>query len=824
MKVIDWIVACLIRTEMFQDLRYAFRALLNRPGFALTAILSIAMGIGANASIFSQIDALLLRPMPVPHASEVVTLRSRTPSGEFGLVSWPDYVDFRDRSRSFNGLAAYESVSIGYAPNALTQATLRAGMLVSGNFFRVLRTEPNMGRGFLPGEDRVPRRDAVAVLGYDFWKSEFGGDQSIVGQSIRLGGIAFTIVGVAPQSLVEVDQFLRPSFFIPAAMASSLVSSKSDPLTDRSGRTFTVKGRLKGGVTVAAASAEAGALAAALEQANPKTNRAFGAAVRTQLQTHFDSQPGVPIVYGLLFSVVGVLLAIACANVANLMLARGRARAREIAVRLAIGASRGRLIRQLMSESLLIALLGGALGVALVTLFLKATSGVQVIPGDIPLQLNFEVNARVLWFTVAVSIASAVLFGLGPALQATRTNLVSTLKTGEADQARQRLFGRSAMVAVQVAGSLVLLVTAAQLIRGIARDIEADPGFRRDHVLLMNFDPATIRYNAAQTSGFYKVLVERARSVPGVKSVALASNIPLSTNFAMDTVVPEGYQFPRGQESVSVWSSAVDENFFGTLAIGILRGRGIQRSDRSDTPQVAVVNEVFAQRYLPGNPIGRRLTVDGERVEVVGVSATGRYFTGTPIEPAAEALFVPFSQHPASKMTLVVETSGDPAAMAAGLRETVRLIDPNVPMFGVRSMRDLFEQRSVALLHLITSAVGVFGLIGLTLALVGLYAVVAWQVAGRTREIGVRMAIGADWLDVVRMILTQACRMSLAGVAAGLVLSFAATRVLNKALPPLDLWIFAAVALGLLLTTLLAASIPARRAARVDPLVALRQD
>jgi macrolide transport system ATP-binding/permease protein len=817
----DWMAACSAR-RMFQDLRYAIRALWRKPGFALTAILSIALGIGANALIFSQVHGMLLRPLPVPHASEVVTLRSRTPNGTFGSISWPDYLDFRDRDQSFKGVVAYEHIAIGYAPDAATQSTLKTGMLVSGNFFRVLETEPQLGRGFLPDEDRIPGRDAVAVLGYDFWKSEFGGDRSVIGRQIRLGGIEFNVVGVAPEAFTEIDQFVRPAFFLPAAMGPK-IASKSELLTDRSARVFTVKARLRPGVSVPAAGAEVAALAAYLERSNPITNRVFGAVVRTEIQTHLDLSPGIPIISGLLFSVVAVLLAIACANVANLMLARGRSRAREIAVRLALGGSRARLIRQLMTESLVIALAGGALGLMIVTMFLEATSNIQV-PGEIPIQLNFQLNQWVLWFTIAVSAGCALFFGLAPALQATDADLVPALKTGEADQARKRWFGRSAMVAIQVAGSLMLLVTSAQLFRGIARDIADDPGFRRDHILLMTFDPSMIRYTPAQTDSFYQTLADSARAVPGVASVGLASTIPLSTSLTFETVVPEGYQFPRGQESINAWSSNVDEDFFETLGVRIVQGRGILATDRANTTPVAVVNEVFAKRYLNGNPIGRRLRVGAEWIEVVGVSATGRYFTGTAIEPQAEALFRSYRQHAAPKMTLIVHANGDPVQLAAPLRDMMRSIDANVPVFGVRTMSDLFEQRTVILLHVISRVVGVFGLIGLALALVGLYAVVAWQVAGRTREIGIRMAIGADRLEVVKMILIQAGRMSITGVAIGLALSFAATRVLNKALPPLDPWLFVAVPLALLLTTLLAAAIPSRRAARVDPMVALRQD
>lgn len=810
---------------MLNDLRYAYRSLRHRPGLALTAILSIALGIGANASIFSLVDGLLLRPLPVPDPSGVVTLRSRTPAEPLGtgLLSWPDYLDFRNWNHSFRGLVAYEYFTAGFARDARGEPEVKVGMLVSSNFFRVLETEPRLGRGFLPEEDRVPGRDAAAVLSHDFWNNQLHADPSIVGRHVRLNGLDFTVIGVAPESFTEMDQFVRPAFFVPAAMGPKLSVANANLLTDRNDRVFWVKGRLKQGISVNGAGAEAAAIAASLERAHPATNRDIGVIVRTEMRSRLELSPGAAIISALLFGVVALLLTIACANVANLLLSRGRSRAREIAVRLAIGASRFRLVRQLMTESLLIALAGGALGLLMAATFLEASSGVQ-IPGDIPIELTFQLNARVLWFAVAVSAASAVLFGLAPAVQSVRPDLVPALKSGEADQARKRVFGRGALVAIQVAGSLVLLMVTMQLLRGISYELSQDPGFRRDHVLVMTFDPSLARYTPAQTEQFYRTVVERARSLPGVKSAALASTIPLSTNFEMNTVVPEGYQFPRGQENVKVWTSAIDEHFFDTLSVRIVRGRGILASDRANTEPVAVVSEAFARRYFNGKAVGKRLRVNGSWREIVGVTAPGRYFTGTGLEQPSEALFLPFHQRALAKMTLLAETSGDAAGLAAPLRALVRQIDPNLPSFGVRTLRDYFEQRSVKMLDLVTGMIGVFGLIGAALALVGLYAVVAWQVAGRTREIGIRMAVGAGKTRVVRLILRQAVGMSVSGLGLGLVLSIAAARALSVMLPPLPPFLFAAVPGALLLTTMAAAAIPARRAARVDPIQALRQE
>ena len=812
---------------MLSEFRYAFRGLRHKPGFALTAVVSIALGIGANAAIFSFADGLLLRPLPVPDASQVVTLRSRTLSGAFLGISWRDYTDFRDKNRSFSGLLAYQPASVAFAADAHAQPQLKGGLLVSANFFSVLGTEPRLGHGFPPEVNQVPGRDAVAVLGHDFWKTEFDADRSVVGRHIRLNGLDFTVIGVAPEAFTGMDQYSRPAFYLPAGMAPALLESSRDLLTDRSARGFTVKGRLNPGVSIAAADAEAAALAMSLDQFNPGTNRAVGAAVRTELQLRGDLSPGTRVLVPLLFGLVAVVLAIACANVANLMLGRSRSRTREIALRLAIGASRIRLVRHLMAESLLIAMGGGVLGLLIAGIFVDIASGSLQIPSDPPIQLSFQLDARVLWLTVAVSFSSAILFGLIPALRSTRTDLVPALKSGEADQARRRWFGRSALVVVQVAGSLVLLVVATQLYRSFSRELAQSIGFRKDHVLLMSFDPSLIRYTPTQTGQFYRSLVERARTVPGVQSVALASAVPMSVNNRRtETVIPEGYQFPGGQESASVAASTVDENYFAVLSVPILRGRGFESADGADSPRVAVVNQAFARHYLGDDPIGKRLRLNrnGPWIAIVGVAVTGKYFTA--MDPPTDFLYLPFSQHAEPVMTLMARTVGDPAPLAGPLRDMVRSLDSNLPVFGVHTLSEFFEQRSSKLTNLIAGTVGAIGLLGLALALVGLYAVVAYQVEGRSREIGIRMAVGAERTQVVSMILKQAAVMSGIGTVIGVVLSLAATRALRAGplLSALDPLLFSLVPLGLLVTTLLAAAIPARRAARIDPIQALRQD
>jgi predicted permease len=806
---------------MLNDLRYAVRTLRQNPGFALTAIVSIALGIGATAAVFSYGEGLVLRPLTVPKPSQVVKLSSRTPSGTYGDMSYRDYLDYRDKLQSFDGLVAYSLTPFGFAKDSKSQSQMKYGYLVSGNLLRVLGTEPQLGRGFRPEEDQAPGRDAVVVLAHDFWTNEFSSDPSVIGRRVRLNGADFTVIGVAPESFTGMDLFIRPAFYVPALMAPN-----TGLLIDRASRQFSVKGRLKTGVSIQAGSAEASALAKSLEQSYPKTNRAFGAALRTEFEARLDNDPVTPLMVAVLFAIVLVALGIACANVANLTLSRGRARAREIAVRLAIGASRGRLVRQLMAESLVIAVAGGALSLLVAQFCIDVVSKLPTA-GDIPIQTDIQLDTRVFWFTLLVSLATAILFGLVPALQSTRSDLVPALKAGPSDQNRKRLLGRNALVTVQIAGAVVLLVAATQLYRGFGYLLSHSPGFRIDHRLSMSFDPTLIRYTPEQTEQFYKKLIERVQEAPGVKSATIASAIPMN-NWAQEVVIPEGYQFPRGQESASVLASAVDDRYFQTLGISIEQGRAFQSADRADSPRVAIVNQLFAKHYLGRDPIGKRIRVNqpgAPWIQIVGVTATGKYVQM--FEPPFEYLYLPFSQNPRGQMALIAEAYGDPAALAGPLRAMVRGIDANVPVFGVRTLADIVDQRAVRLMHFINGMVASIGLLGLGLALVGLYAVVAYQVARRTREIGIRMALGADRPQVMRLILKQAATMGMTGVGIGLALSLAGSRALSAsvmATPGFDPVLLTLVAAGLLLTTMLAAAIPARRATQVDPMIALRQD
>ena len=809
--------------------------LAKNPGFTMVAVLSLGIGIGANSAMFSLADALLLRPLPVLRPGEVVTVGSHSTNTAFildrlGWLSYRDYLDYRANGKSFNGLVAFHLDTFGFsaAPEALPH--MKMGMLVTGDFFRVMGVEPELGRSFRPDEDQVEGRDAVVVLGHDFWEKEFAADRSVIGRKVRLNGTDFTVVGIAPAPFTGMDTIVRPAFFVPVMMWQRIASSSGANLLEaRDQRVFTVKGRLKSGVTMGQAQAELGVIAKSLERAYPATNRNQSVVLRTELEARFNQgQENVKLIGMLIVLSLAVLL-VACANVASLLLSRSRVRSREIAMRLAIGAGRLRLVRQLLTESLLIAIGGGLLGLGV------ANAGVAffnrlTFESDLPIVLSVQLDQRVMLVSLVLSLLSTLAFGLAPAVQLTRTDLAGALRTAGADTpARKRLWGRNLLVVGQVAVSLLLLTVATLVFRGFRNDMAAGPGFRTDHRLLMSFDPRLVRYTDRQTQQFFRQLVERARAVAGVKSATLTFVTPMD-GATLDgaTILPEGYHFPPGTENANLFSNTVDENYFATLGVPIVRGRGFRASDTATTPRVAVVNEELAKHYWPGqDPLGKRFRLDNQKgpwVEIVGVAKQGKYFWLG--EPPTEFLYFPMAQNPRFRMTLVAESFGDPAALASPLRETVRSLDANQPVYDVRVMEEYFQNRAMSGPNLLIQTVAAMGLMGLVLAMVGLYGLVAYSASRRTREIGIRMAIGAQRSAVLRMVMRQGLVLGLSGVGVGLVASYGAARVLTHVMEGTEtgIFVFLLVAPALLVLTMFAAYIPARRASLVDPVKALHYE
>jgi putative ABC transport system permease protein len=819
--------------RLWQDLQHGCRMLAQNPGFTLVAVISLAIGIGANCAMFSWADALLLRPLPVARPGEVVTVGTKVSLEGFSSLvnSYPDYRDLRDRNQSFDNLSAFTTLTVGFTtkPDALPQ--MKLGMLVTANLFGAMGVEPELGRSFRPEEDQVPGRDAVVVLDHALWEQQFAANPSILGQKVRLNGIEFTVIGVAPERFTGMAQLIRPAFYAPLMMYSRLTADPKK-LEARDARDLTIKSRLKPGVTMAQAQAELTTFAQNLQRAYPDTNKNQSMVVRTELQTRIDQDPIDAALSAMLLTLSAAVLLVACINVASLLTSRAPARAKEMALRLAIGAGRTRLIRQLITESLLVALAGGVLGIGVGYLGVMVFRQIQ-IPTDLPITFSIQLNPRVLLFSLAAALLSVLLFGLIPALQTTRVDLASAMKTGDAAASgRKRVWGRSFLVACQVAVSLVLLTISAFMYRGFHRAMASNQGFRKDHLLMMSFDPGLVHYSEAQTRQFFKQLVERSRSVAGVKSVALASSVPMSVEADTAVIVPEGYQFPPGKDNAGILASRVDENYFETMGVSLVRGRGFREADSADTPRIAVVNEQFAQHYWPGqDAIGKRLRVEdthhpnGPWVEIVGVAKTGKYLWIA--EPPTEYLYLPYRQSQRSRMVLVAESAGDSASIAGPLREVVRSLDVNQPIFNVRTMEEFYDMRVVSTGNTIMEIVGGMGLMGLILAMVGLYGLGAYAVSRRTREIGIRMAIGANKLMVLRMLLRQGLAPAVYGLGAGLVASVFVERLLQAIFPAktqTDIVAYLLVVPALLAVTMLAAYIPARRASRVDPIRALRYE
>jgi predicted permease len=824
---------------MLHDLRYALRTLRQNPGFALVAIISLALGIGASSAMFSSADALVLRPLPVPDSSGIVTVQSQLQgegnsnsiSPRSGL-SYPDYKDLRDRNRSFSGLVAARSVLCGVAVEKGALSEMRLGELVSGNYFSVLGVEPELGRGFRTEEDKVPGRDAVVVLSHDLWKNAFASSPDVIGRDIFLNGITFTVIGVAPDLFFGIsNRFGRADLFVPLAMGPRLTGDAQQTTLDhRDVRALDVRGRLRAGISLPQAAAETRVIGQQLARAYPDTNRTASLLALTDLQSRLQRDPINTTIIVLLLSLAAIVLLIACANVMNLTLIRARARSREIAVRLAIGAGRGRLVRQLLTESLVIAVLGGALGLLVAQANVDLFSRFH-IPSTPPIVFDVRLDTRVLLFALLVSVATTLLFGLAPAMKATKADLVPALKSGKAGGGKRRRFlGRNMLVIAQVAGSLVLLVFATQAYRGARILFSGSPGFRVDHLLIADFDPTLARYTPAQTRDFYKRLLEKAQALPGVKSAAFAQDVPMGVTrgSGVSRVVPEGFQLPSGAEAISVFSSTVSEGYFGTMEIPIIEGREFRETDRADSPRVAIVNETFARKYFPGrSATGRRFRLDGAggpAVEIVGVAKQSKYFFV--IESPQERVYLPQSQDPSAGRTLLLETDGPPREMAAPLREMVRSLDASLPVFGVRTMEEFFNQRATVAVDTLIEQVAGMGLLGLLLAMVGLYGLMTYSVGLRQREIGIRMAVGADQAGVLRMVLRQGMLLAGTGVALGLILTLLAAKPAASMVDARGFYapLVALVGAGLLAVAALGAYIPARRASHLDPNMVLRQE
>jgi len=807
----------------WNDIRYGFRLLAANPGFSAVAILSLAIGIGANTSMFSFADAMLLRPMPVERPGEIVRVVSTSPNERYGSISYPDFLDLQNSVKSLSGLIGSRNIAVGLNANPNSPALFEIGSAVTANFFDVIGVHPALGRGFRGDEDREP----VVVISDSLWKTQFGADPSVVGRSVKISKADFTVIGVAPESFPGLDRFVHEALFVPMGAIRRLALDDPNPLGHRDRLNLFVYGRLQPGYTAAQAQAELQSIAHNLERAYPDTNRGRSILAMPELEARLKISTDDAMMVSLLLVVAGMVLLIACANVVSLLLSRARARSREIAIRLAIGAGRGRLLRQLLTESLVLAFAGGIAGLGLAVLGVRFLSSLR-FPTTLPLSLVAHLDMRVLLFCAGASLLSGLIFGLAPALQTMRAELTTALKSGDAAPSgkKRRLHVRNLLVVSQVAVSMVLLVASGLLVKDFAKVSTSKAGFRTDHILVMTLDPSMVGNHEAQGRTFYRQVVERVRTLPGVRAAALGEHIPLGLTSSQKHILVDGYEMAKGQQLLTVLSDVIDENYLAMLQIPVIAGRSFASTDTATSPAVAIVNEAMAITYWPkGNAIGGRIHFDNQTVEVVGIAKTIKYRDLT--ETPQPFLYLPFSQQYSSLMALHVETSGDPASLTAPVLSQIRQLDPTTPVTDVQTLQHFFQEGALFGNRLVTEIVTTIGLFGLLLAITGLYGVIAYAVSRRTREIGIRMAIGAAPSSVARMVLRQGMILTVTGAVIGLALAALASQALSSQLVGISAYdpaVYVLVPLLLAVISALACYIPARRAARIDPLLALRQD
>ncbi|HJQ22186.1 MAG TPA: ABC transporter permease [Gemmatimonadaceae bacterium] len=831
---------------LLRDVKYAVRYLRKSPGFALAAAGSLALGIGANTAIFSMVNATLLQRLPVARSEQLVSIAS--PSGS-GVFSYPAFDDIRRAQRCCTDMLAFGGITVSLSQGEATD--LVTGAIVTGNYFDLLGVRAQRGRLLGNADDVTPGAHPVAVISDALWKRRFAGRADIVGLDVRLNGQPFTVVGVAPAGFDGIQPGVSRDIYVPMMMQAWMRPPRAgysgemnpDLLKVRTNSWLFAVGRLKPGMSLEQAAGQLNGVVRGMGDWSDASRQEPPSLTLTRLD---DGPPGqraqLLSVARLLGAVVLTVLIIACANVANLLLARASARRKEIAVRLSIGATRARLIRQLLTESVLLASLGGALGLALAWLAIRGVRAAPPPQGALPVLLNFSVDARVLAFTLLVSVLTGIVFGLMPALRASRPELVPSLKDGTGAQPSFRisaLSARNALIVAQVALSLVLLISASLFIRSLGRARAVSPGFDADRVLTVPLNIQLLRYTREQGRAFYGEVTRRVAALPGVQAVSLVRWVPLSGGGAIGSLNIEGQVGSTntfgseggGMDSsdpATVSNDIVGVDYFRTMGIAMKRGRDFTSGDDENGPPVAIVNESFARRHFDGvSAIGRRISLRGPNgpwIEIVGIVADSKYATLD--ERPMRIVYLPSAQNYVNGMTLVVRTAGDPSLLTNIVAREVHALDPALPASGARTLDEwigisLYAARAGA--ALLTG----FGALALLLAAVGLYGVLSYAVSRRTREFGVRIALGARAADVLRQVLREGMGLVLFGVVVGLAVALSATRLLTRFLYDVsarDSAAFAATSVVLLTVAAAACLIPAWRATRVDPVRALKQE
>lgn len=812
------------------DLKFGLRMLLRKPLLTIGISLSLALGIGANSAVFSLVDAVLFKPLNVGNASRLVSVYTSDYSGaQYGGSSYADITDFRDKTNVFESLAAF--VEISTPMRSENQSERAHGLLVSPNYFDLLGVKAAQGRTFLAEEDQT---SGTLVVSHSLWQREFGGDPALVGKTVLLNNNNFTVIGITPEGFTGIDLGRSPEIFVPMQMSAQL-GFEPGFTTSRGIRQFSIIGRLNPNVSETQADASLDILAQQLAAAYPDTWKERNQQPR-RISVVAEQYARVPpearqILTGLagLFTVLVVLvLLIACSNISNMLLARAAARQREMAVRRALGASRRRLIKQLLTESLQLSLIGSVLGILLAPVCIKLLIAWFLPASATSLPINIDINQRVILLTLAIGLFTGLIFGLVPALHASRTDLLLAMKDESPGlRTGQRRFGiRNLFVMSQISASLLLLIVAGLFIRSLQKAHQVDLGYDVEHVLTVRPEAGVLdgRDTAPQLI-FYQQVLERVRSLPGVEAASLADFIPSGSGRRSTTISVENYT-PHPQEKMDALNGVVAADYFKTMGMTLLAGREFTDHDNEGATRTVIINDALARRYWPGqDALGKHISVAGGRqLEVVGVV---KNVTAYIFQEASEPFFyLPLLQNPSPGMTLHVRSKGDPMAMMPALRNEIDAMGQNAMLQNPSTLSDHLSE-SLIMLRIVSTVTGLFGLLALALALVGVFSVVNYSASRRTREIGIRLALGAQRVDILGMILKEALFIVLAGVAAGLFMAVASGRLLASLMfanSGIDTSVYIVVALMLIVIAMLACFIPAYKATKVDPSDALRHE
>ncbi len=811
---------------LFQDLKFGFRQLIKSPGFSIVAVLSLALGIGANTAIFSLVNLVLFRQLPVPNPEQVVSVSALLKDGGMDVHSYLNYLDLSNRSDAFSGLLAYRFAPMSLSRNGNNEKVW--GYLVSGNYFDVLGVKAVRGRFFQPEEDKTRLTHPVAVISHSLWQTRFGGEENVIGNDIIINGRKFKVIGITPAEFKGTEMIYTPEVYVPFAM-QKWIEPENDYLDTRDSHNLFVVGRMKNGVTSEQADASVKLVASQLAKDYPNDNDGLHFQVIPPGFILPQIRDGILGVSAALMGLVALVLLIACTNLANLLLARASERSKEIAIRLSIGASRVRVIRQLLTESVMLAVVGGLFGILLAGWIIDLIIGLKP-PIDIPMTLELHVDWRVLIFSMVISVFTGIVFGLIPALQSTKTDLVTALKDVVSQSGVRRSWLRSSLVVAQIAVSLFLLVAAGLTLRALQQLRTMNPGFNPENAVTMSFDLSLQGYESDSGNQLRKQLLNRIESLPGVQSASVTDFMPLSMNYNGTQVLIEGAAQERGVNAPTTMNASVGLKYFESIGTPVVSGRDLNEQDQEGITRSAVVNETFARKFFPGanpnqNAIGKQFRTDtnGKLWQIVGVAKDGKYWS-IGEEPTSFVWF-PLGKQ-LSFNTLIVRTTVQPEALIGAINSEFRALDPNLPVTNIKTMKEhmslsLFPARAVA--ALLTA----FGLLALALAAIGIYGVMSYSVAQRTREVGIRMALGAQREDVLRLVLRQGLTLAAIGMGIGLAAALVLTRLLSNLLygvSTTDAVAFIGVSLLLGLVVVIACLIPASRAANVDPMVALRYE